>query len=46
MIFDAIGHEFGMYSEPSKEVPNLDYERFYSFLESMNRPLWEGCAHS
>ena len=26
MIFNAAGHEFRMYSEPSKEVPNLNDE--------------------
>ena len=38
MIFDAVGHEFRMYSEPSKEVLNSDDERFYSLLEAVNRP--------
>ena len=39
MIFDATDHDFGMYSEPSKEVPNPDDERFYNLLEVVNRPL-------
>ena len=39
MIFDTTGHEFGMYSEPSEEVPNPDDERFYSLLKAMNKPL-------
>ena len=42
IIFYAVGHEFGMYSKPSKEVPNLDDKKFYSLLELANRPLWEG----
>ena len=39
MIFYIIGHEFGMYFEPSEEVSNPDDERFYSLLE-------EKCVHS
>ena len=46
MIFYAAGHEFGMYSEPSKEDPNLDDQKFYSLLEAVNMPLWEGCVYS
>ena len=34
-----------MYFEPLAEVPNPDAERFYSLLEAMNGPLWEGCVH-
>ena len=39
MIFVAIDHEFGMYSEPSEEVPNPNDENFYSLLETVNMPL-------
>ena len=39
MIFDAAGHEFEIYSEPSEKVPNSDTEIFYSLLEGVNRPL-------
>ena len=46
MIFDAVGHEFRMYSEPLEKVPNLDDERFYSLLDAVNRPLQEGCMHA
>ena len=46
MIFYAAGHEFGMYSEPSEEVFNLEYKKFYNLLEAVNRPLWKGCVHS
>ena len=46
MIFDAIGHECGMYSEPLEKVPNPNAKRFYGLLEAVNRPLWEGCLHS
>ena len=46
MIFHATGREFGMYSKPLEEVPNPNDERFYSLLEAVNRPLWEGCVHS
>ena len=35
-----------MYSEPLEEVSNPDDERFYSLLEAVNRPLWEGWVHS
>ena len=34
-----------MYSRPSEAVPNMDNERFYSLLETVNRPLWERCVH-
>ena len=46
MIFDVAGQEFGTYSESSKELPNPDDQRFYSLLEAVNKPLWEGCVHS
>ena len=46
IIFYDVGYEFGMYSKPLEEVPNSDAERFYSLLEVVNRPLWEGCVHS
>ena len=39
MIFDAAGYEFGMYFEPSKEVPNLNNQRFYSLLKVVNKPF-------
>ena len=39
MIFYVASHEFGMYFEPSEEVPNLDAERFHSLLEAVNRPF-------
>ena len=29
-----------------KEVPNPDNKRFYSLLEAVNKPLWEGYMHS
>ena len=45
MIFDVAGHEFGMYFEPLEELPNPDDQRFYSLLETVNRPLWEGYVH-
>ena len=38
MIFN-VADDVGIYSEPSKEVPNLDAERFYSLLEIVNRPF-------
>ena len=41
MIVYAMGREFGMYSEPSKEVPNPSDERFYRLLEAVNRPFME-----
>ena len=37
----AIGHEFGMYSELSEEVPNPSDERFYRLLKAVNRPFME-----
>ena len=46
MNFYGAGHEFGMYSKPSEEVPNLDDRRFYNLLKAVNRPLWEGCVYS
>ena len=46
MIFYAAGHEFGMYSELSKEAFNSVAEKFYSLLEAVNKPLWEGCVYS
>ena len=46
MIFDVAGHDFGIYSKPSEKVPNPNDERFYSLLEVVNRPLWEGWIHS
>ena len=39
MIFDAANHEFGMYSDPSEEIPNSDDVRFYNLLEAVNKPL-------
>ena len=39
MIFDVVGHEFGMYSEPSEETANPDAERFYSLSEAINKPF-------
>ena len=38
MIFYVVGHEIGIYSEPSEEVPNPDAKRFYSLLKTVNRP--------
>ena len=35
-----------MYSESSEELPNPNDKRFYSILEAVNKPLWEGCMHS
>ena len=46
IIFYDAGHEFGMYSQPSEEVPNPDIERFYSLLKIVNKSLWEGYMHS
>ena len=46
MIFYATSHEFGMSSQTLENVLNLDDERFYSLLEIVNKPLWEGCVHS
>ena len=39
MIFDAAGHEFRKYFEPSEKVPNSNNKRFYNLLEVVNRPL-------
>ena len=39
MIFNVVSHEFGLYSKPSEEVPNLNDERFYCLLEEVSRPL-------
>ena len=35
-----------MYSESSEQLPNPDNQRFYSLLEAVNMPSWEGCVHS
>ena len=45
MIYDAAGPEFRMAYEPPTEFPNLDASRFYSVLEVVKVPLWEGCVH-
>ena len=39
MIFYAVSHEFGVYSEPSEEIPNSDDVRFYNLLGAVNMPL-------
>ena len=46
MIFDVVEPKFGMCSQPSNEVSNVDGRRFYSLLEAAKEPLWEGCVHS
>ena len=46
MIFDVASQDFGMYFEPSKEVPNPNIERFYNLLEAINRTLSEEYVHS
>ena len=39
MTLDAVSPDFGLYSQPSFEVPNLDTEKFYRMLKATNRPL-------
>ena len=46
MIYDAVGPQIHADYEPSVEAPNAEAEKFFSILEAVKAPLWEGCVHS
>ena len=46
MINDAVGPQNQADYEFSAEVPNAGAENFFSILEAVQAPLWEGCVHS
>ena len=44
MIFDAIDPEFGFHYEQNIEEPlNMDAQKFYDMLHTVQQPLWSGC---
>ena len=45
MIFDTFGTEYVPdHSSNEEETPNLDDQKFYDLLHSVQKPLWPGCT--